>query len=166
MNLVDIDFRKVFKEIKEQYSEYINSPKIFGSITQNNPSIIIKNDNDKWVKKIYNFAFGGVYISVRIHNVIYTIEMQNESQIKSFLLSEYEDDTLKKTKRSISATPKYKKSSDEYGQYDHRYLFIRYISEDCSIDIDDISINEEKLINFINSVVNGNLNDLYNKMFT
>ena len=116
--------------------------------------------------KIYNFAFGGVYISVRIHNVIYTIEMQNESQIKSFLLSEYEDDTLKKTKRSISATPKYKKSSDEYGQYDHRYLFIRYISEDCSIDIDDISINEEKLINFINSVVNGNLNDLYNKMFT
>ena len=29
MNLVDIDFREVFKEIKEQYSEYINSPKIF-----------------------------------------------------------------------------------------------------------------------------------------
>lgn len=107
--MVDIDFRKVFKEIKEQYSEYINSPKIFGSIVQNNPSIIIKKDNDKWIKKIYNFAFGGVYISVRIHNVIYTIEMQNESQIKSFLLSEYEDDTLKKTKRSISATPKYKK---------------------------------------------------------
>ena len=163
--MVDIDFREVFKEIREQYSEYINSPKIFGSIVQNNPSIIIKNDNDKWVKKIYNFAFGGVYISVRIHNVIYTIEMQNESQIKSFLLSEYEDDTLKKTKRSISATPKYKKCSDEFGQYDHRYLFIRYISEDCSIDIDDISINEEKLINFINSVMNGNLNDLYNKMF-
>ena len=113
MNLVDIDFRKVFKEIKEQYSEYINSPKIFGSIVQNNPSIIIKKDNDKWIKKIYNFAFGGIYISVRIHNVIYTIEMQNESQIKSFLLSEYEDDTLKKTKRSISATPKYKKRSDE-----------------------------------------------------
>ena len=166
MNLVDIDFREVFKEIKEQYSEYINSPKIFGSIVQNNPSIIIKKEGDKWVKKIYNFAFGGVYISVRMYNVIYTIEMQNESQIKSFLLSEYEDDTLKKTKRSISATPKYKKRSDEYGQYDHRYLFIRYISEDCSIDIDDISINEEKLINFINSVVNGNLNDLYNKMFT
>ena len=40
------------------------------------------------------------------------------------------------------------------------------MSEDCSIDIDDISINEEKLINFINSVVNGNLNNLYNKMFT
>ena len=111
MNLVDIDFREVFKEIKEQYSEYINSPKIFGSIVQNNPSIIIKKDNDKWVKKIYNFAFGGIYISVRIHNVIYTIEMQNESQIKSFLLSEYEDDTFKKAKRSISATPKYKKRS-------------------------------------------------------
>ena len=110
--MVDIDFRKVFKEIKEQYSEYIKSPKIFGSIVQNNPSIIIKKDNDKWIKKIYNFAFGGVCISVRIHNVIYTIEMQNESQIKSFLLSEYEDDTLKKTKRSISATPKYKKCSD------------------------------------------------------
>ena len=164
--MVDIDFREVFKEIKEQYSEYINSPKIFGSIVQNNPSIIIKKDNDKWVKKIYNFALGTVYISVKMYNVIYTIEMQNESQIKSFLLTEYEDDTLKKTKRSISATPKYKKCSDEFGQYDHRYLFIRYISEDCSIDIDDISIKEEKLINFINSVVNGNLNDLYHKMFT
>ena len=118
--MVDIDFREVFKEIKEQYSEYINSPKIFGSIMQNDPYIIIKKVGDKWVKKIYNFAFGGVYISVRMYNVIYTIEMQNETQIKSFLLSEYEDDTLKKTNRSISATPKYKKRSDEYGQYDHR----------------------------------------------
>ena len=40
--MVHIDFREVFKEIKEQYSEYINSPKIFGSIVQNNPSIIIQ----------------------------------------------------------------------------------------------------------------------------
>lgn len=162
---MDIDFREVFNEIKEQYSEYINSPKIFGSIMQNEPSIIIKKDGDKWVKKIYNFAFGGVYISVRTHNVIYTIEMQNESQIKSFLLVEYEDDTLKKTKRSIGAKVAYKKRYDEYGQYDHRYLTIRYLSDDCNVDIDDISINEEKLINFINSAVNGNLNDLYNKMF-
>ena len=54
--MVDIDFREVFKEIKEQYREYINSPKIFGSIAQNNPSIIIKKDNDKWIKKIYNFG--------------------------------------------------------------------------------------------------------------
>ena len=151
--MVDIDFRKVFNEIKEQYGEYLKLPKIFGSITQNEPSIIIKKDNDKWVEKIYNLAVGCVYISVKMYNIIYTFEMQNESQIKSFLLSEYEDDTFKKTKRSISATSKYKKRSDEYGQYDHRYLFIRYISEDCSIDIDDISINEEKLINFINSVV-------------
>ena len=44
--MVHIDFREVFKEIKEQYREYINSPKIFGSIAQNNPSIIIKKDND------------------------------------------------------------------------------------------------------------------------
>ena len=164
--MVDIDFRKVFKEIKEQYSEYINSPKIFGSIVQNNPSIIIKKDNDKWIEKIYNLAVGCVYISVKMYNIIYTFEMYNDKHINDFHLSIYEDDTLKKTKRSISATPKYKKRSDEYGQYDHRYLFIRYISEDYSIDIDDISINEEKLINFINSVVNGNLNDLYNKMFT
>ena len=165
MNLVDIDFREVFKEIKEQYNEYINSPKIFGSIVQNNPSIIIKKDNDKWVKKIYNFALGTVYISVKMYNVIYTIEMQNESQIKSFLLSEYEDDTLKKTKRSISATPKYKKRSDEYGQYDHRYLIIRYISKECNIDIDDTSINEEKLINFLDSLGNSNFYTLYNKIF-
>lgn len=163
--MVDIDFREVFKEIKEQYSEYINSPKIFGSIIQNNPSIIIKKDNDKWVEKIYNLAVGCVYISVKMYNIIYTFEMQTKNQIKSFHLSEYEDDTLKKTKRSISATPKYKKRSDEYGQYDHRYLKIRYLSDDCNVDIDDITVNEEKLINFINSVVNGNLNDLYNKMF-
>ena len=135
---------------RKQYKKYIGESYSVNSNTE----------------KIYNFALGTVYISVKMYNVIYTIEMQNESQIKSFLLTEYEDDTLKKTKRSISATPKYKKRSDEYGQYDYRYLFIRYISEDCSIDIDDISINEEKLINFINSVVNGNLNDLYNKMFT
>lgn len=163
--MVDINFKEVFKEIKEQYSEYINSPKIYGSIIQNEPSIIIKKDGDKWVKKIYNFAFGGVYISVRIYNMIYTIEMQNERQIKSFLLVEYEDDTLKKTKRRIGAKVAYKKRCDEYGQYDHRYLTIRYLSDDCNVDIDDININEEKLINFINSVVNGNLNDLYNKMF-
>lgn len=164
--MVDIDFRKVFKEIKEQYSEYINSPKIFGSITQNEPSIIIKKDGDKWVEKIYNLAVGCVYISVKMYNIIYTFEMYNDKHINDFHLSIYEDDNFKNSKISVGSHVAYKKRSDEYGQYDHRYLFIRYISEDCSIDIDDISINEEKLINFINSVMNGNLNNLYNKMFT
>ena len=45
--MADIDFREVFKEIKEQYREYINSPKIFGSIVQNNPSIIIQRKHSK-----------------------------------------------------------------------------------------------------------------------
>lgn len=164
--MVDIDFREVFKEIKEQYSEYINSPKIFGSIVQNNPSIIIKKDGDKWVEKIYNLAVGCVYISVKMYNIIYTFEMYNDKHINDFHLSIYEDDNFKNSKISVGSHVAYRKRFDEYGQYDHRYLFIRYISEDCSIDIDDISINEEKLINFINSVVNGNFNDLYNKMFT
>ena len=164
--MVDIDFREVFKEIKEQYSEYINSPKIFGSIIQNNPSIIIKKDNDKWVEKIYNLAVGCVYISVKMYNIIYTFEMYNDKHINDFHLSIYEDDNFKNSKISVGSHVAYRKRFDEYGEYDHRYLKIRYISEDCSIDIDDISINEEKLINFINSVMNGNLNDLYNKMFT
>lgn len=164
--MVDIDFRKVFNEIKEQYSEYIKLPKIFGSITQNEPSIIIKKDGDKWVEKIYNLAVGCVYISVKMYNIIYTFEMYNDKHINDFHLSIYEDDNFKNSKISVGSHVAYRKRFDEYGEYDHRYLFIRYISEDCSIDINDISINEEKLINFINSVVNGNLNDLYNKMFT
>lgn len=164
--MVDIDFRKVFNEIKEQYGEYLNSPKIFGSITQNEPSIIIKKDGDKWVEKIYNLAVGCVYISVKMYNIIYTFEMYNDKHINDFHLSIYEDDNFKNSKISVGSHVAYRKCFDEYGEYDHRYLFIRYISEDCSIDIDDISINEEKLINFINSVMNGNLNILYNKMFT
>ena len=118
--MVNIDFKEVFKEIKEKYNEYLNSPKIFGSIVQNEPSIINNKDGDKWVEKIYNKSFGSVYISVKMYNIVYTIEMYDESHIKTFSLDEFEDDTFKKVKRSIGASVKYKNSFDEYGQYEHR----------------------------------------------
>ena len=164
--MVNIDFKEVFKEIKEKYNEYLNSPKIFGSIVQNEPSIINNKDGDKWVEKIYNKSFGSVYISVKMYNIVYTIEMYDESHIKTFSLDEFEDDTFKKVKRSIGASVKYKNSFDEYGQYEHRYLTVRYLSDNCNVDIDDTTVDEEKLINLSNSFINGNLNDLYNKMFS
>lgn len=160
--MININFHRIFNEIKEKYDEYMKLPVVFGNIMTGEPSLIIKNDGDKWVEKVYRMSNGHLYIVAKMYNIVYTIEMLGNDLINSFLLGvNLYDDEYAPRKFSVSAHPMYQ---NEY-EGGKRYLSVRYKSNECSFDLDDENITEENFFTFLNHVCDGSFHTEYKSMF-